>query len=175
MRFGVIAFALAAALAVACGGDDDADPTTVAPNETETTATAPADGTTAPGETPTAGNGSGGDETQEPVEFEPTFTCDAPIGVLEARASAGDEVEFSERVYETQERGSDLILSAGAPLSAPLRVELIIVADAMDAFPGPPAPGFANRVICARGTVETVNGVPSIYIQSADQLSVVAD
>lgn len=174
MRFGVFALALATAFAVACGGDDDADPTTTATNQTETTSTAPAGETTGAGETATP-PGPGGEDTREPVDFEPTFTCDAPIGVLEARASEGDEVEFSERVYETQERGDDVILSVGAPLAAPLRVELIIVAAAVEEFPGPPAAGFADRVVCARGTVETINGVPSIYIQSADQLSVVAE
>lgn len=175
MRFGIVAFALAAAAVMAaCGGDDDDDPTPTNTAGAGTTATQPAEATTAAaGETATPKPSETG--TPEPVVLEPTFECEAPIGVLEARASDGEDVEFSERVYEVVQRDDDYVLSAGAPLDAVLRVEVVIWPDAADELDVPIEEAFTGRVICARGTVDNIGGVRTIYVESADQLTVVAE
>ncbi len=175
MRFLIGAIALTAVFAIGCGGDDDdKDPTATNTQGAGTTATQPAEATTAaPGSTNTPEPGA--TATSEPVAFEPTFTCDSPVGVLEMRTLDGEEVEFSERVFEIVERDGNIVLHVGAPASAVLRVEVSIWPEAVDEFDGPPEEGFANRVICARGTVQNVGGVRTIQVQSADQLTVVAE
>lgn len=169
MRFGIVAVAFAAAaMALACGGgdDDESDPTSTPGSGS--TATQPADATTAaPGETTTQEPS----ETGTPVVLEPAFECESPIGVLEARAMEGEEVEFSERVYATTERDGNGVLAVGAPFDAVLRVEVVIREADIDA----PLTAFEDRVICARGTVDNVGGVRTIYIDDADQLTVVAE
>lgn len=176
MRFGIAAFVLAAAaIAVACGGDDDDDPTPTHTTSAGSTATQPAEATTAaPGETPTQPASETG--TPEPVVLEPTFVCESPIGVLEARANDGEEeVEFSERVYEVTERDGNSVLAVGAPFSAVLRVEVVIWPDAAEELDVPIAEAFDGRVICARGTIDNVGGVRTIFVETADQITVVAE
>ncbi len=177
MRFGIATLALAAAaLAIACGGDDDDDPTPTNTMSAGSTATQPAEATTAaPGETATTTEPSE-TETPEPVVLEPTFECESPIGVLEARASDGtEEVEFSERVYEVMEREGDPVLAVGAPFDAVLRVEVVIWPEAVEELDVPIAEAFNGRVICAVGTVDNVGGVRTMFVESADQLTVVAE
>ena len=176
MKFGIATLAFAAAaLLIACGGDDDDDPTPTNTTSAGTTATQPAEATTAaPGETTTATTEPS--ETGTPVVLEPTFECESPIGVLEARASDGtEEVEFSERVYEVTEREGDPVLAVGAPFDAVLRVEVVIWPDAVEELDVPIEEAFNGRTICAVGTVDNVGGVRTIFIESADQLTVVAD
>ncbi len=175
MRFVIGAIALTAVFAIGCGGDDDDnDPTATNTRGAGSTATQPAEATTAAaGSTNTPAPGQTG--TPVPVVFEPTFTCDSPVGVLEVRTLDGEEVEFSERVFDIVERNGNLVLHVGAPATAVLRVEVAIWPAAIDDFDGPPAQGFADRIICARGTVENIGGVRTIQVQSADQITVVAD
>lgn len=176
MRFGIAAVALAAAaLAIACGGDDDDDPTPTNTTDAGSTATQPAEATTAaPGETTTSEPSE--TETPEPIVLEPTFECESPIGVLEARANDGqEEVEFSERVYEVTEREGDPVLAVGAPFDAVLRVEVVIWPEAVEELDVPIAEAFQGRIICAVGTVDNVGGVRTIFVESADQLTVVAE
>ncbi|HMO53671.1 MAG TPA: hypothetical protein PJ994_04135, partial [Tepidiformaceae bacterium] len=138
----------------------DSSPTGAAPTNT----TAPGEPTNTP---PPAG--------ETPVVLEPTFTCDSPVGILEIRTLDGEEVEFSERVAEIGEREGNTILAVGGPFSAVLRVEVIIWPAAVAEFDVPIAQAFNNRVICARGTVDNIGGVRTIQVQSADQLTVVAE
>lgn len=175
MRFGIVAFALASvAILAACGGDDDDDPTPTNTAGPGTTATQPAETTTAaPGETTTQEPSETG--TPEPIVLEPTFECEAPIGLLEARASDGEEVEFSERVFEVMEREDDVVLAVGAPFEAVLRVEVVITPDGAEELDVPIDEAFNGRIICARGTVDNIGGVRTIFVQTADQLTVVAE
>jgi hypothetical protein len=171
MRFALVAIALAGALTLACGDDDD-DPTPTSTSGPEATATGAAPtNTTAAGE-PT--NTPPPPASGTPIVLEPTFTCDSPIGLLEIRTLDGEEVEFSERVAEIGEREGNPVLAVGAPASAVLRVDLVIWPDAVEEL-GVPVEAFNGRLVCARGTVENIGGVRTIQVQTADQLTVVAE
>lgn len=169
-RAPLLALLTAGALAfAACGGDDDQDPTPTPPQASPTaeTSTPGAATPTAAAPTPTA--------EPTPVVFEPTFTCDSPITYLEARLRRGEQVELQGPVLGVMDRNGDAILSVGAPLSATLRVEVIVPSGSRGNFPADPLLGFADRTICVRGTVSEIGGVISIAATTPDALTVVAE
>lgn len=168
----MLALLTAGALAfAACGGDDDQDPTPTPPQASPTAETAtPAGSTpTAPATTPTA------EPTPTPVVFEPTFTCENPITYLEARLRRGEQVELQGPVLDVLDRNGDAILSVGAPLSATLRVEVIVPSGSRGNFPADPLLGFAGRTICVRGTVSEIGGVLAIAATTPEAITVVAE